>query len=281
MSINISISVPTGFALNESGAITSTGGGGVKINGAEQNVSPVDTSVIEKRLDTIEQSIENKMNETEKKYIDLITCYERLENSNIVFNTNLLNELYDTKSLNKQHVEQYATQYNELKEYTNNLENRLKLLEEYVKKIEQSLTKKVEEVVVEEVVDPETIDIVSESDDVPDNITDASTEIAEEEKEDVVEEIEHIDKEKTEEEEVVEEAEAEAEAEAEEEAEAEAEEEEEEEEGMAVEEFEYKGKPYYRDDDNFVYEMSEEGELSDALGVWNTATEKIRFYAKK
>jgi hypothetical protein len=37
----------------------------------------------------------------------------------------------------------------------------------------------------------------------------------------------------------------------------------------------------YKDDDNFVYEMSEEGELSDALGVWNTATEKIRFYAKK
>ena len=275
MSINISISVPTGFALNESGAITSTGGG-VKINGTEQNVSPFDTSVIEKRLENIEQSINNnstisiedKMNETEKKYIYLTTCYERLENSNIVFNSKLLNEMYETKSLNEKHAEQY----NELKEYTNNLENRLKLLEEYVKKIEQGLNQKVEAVVdPEDVIDPETVDIVSESDDVPDNITDASTEIAEEEKEDVVEEIEHIDEGEEDVSEVVEEAEEEGEEE----------EGEEEEEGMAVEEFEYKGKSYYRDDDNFVYEMSEEGELSDALGVWNTATEKIRFYAKK
>jgi hypothetical protein len=59
---------------------------------------------------------------------------------------------------------------------------------------------------------------------------------------------------------------AEEEEEAEEEA---AEEEEEEEEGLAVEEFTYKGKTYYKDEENQVYEMDEEGGLSDPIGSWN------------
>jgi hypothetical protein len=280
MSINISISVPTGFALNESGAITSTGG--VKINGSEQNVSPFDTSIIEKRLGNIEQSIEDKMNGTETKYINLMNCYERLENSNIIFNSKLLNEMYESKTLHKQHTEQYKIQYNELKEYTNNLENRLKLLEEYIQKIEQHPNQEVKKVEVtvdpEITVDPETVDIVSESDDVPDNITDTPTEIAEEEKEDVVEEIEHIDEEETEEK-AEEEEEVEVVEEAEEE-EGEEEEEEEEEEGMAVEEFEYKGKPYYRDDDNFVYEMSEEGSFQMLLVYGIQLRRKFAFMLK-
>lgn len=47
------------------------------------------------------------------------------------------------------------------------------------------------------------------------------------------------------------------------------EEEEEAEEELALEEFEYKGKTYYKDEDNQVYEMDEEGDISEPIGVWN------------
>lgn len=54
-----------------------------------------------------------------------------------------------------------------------------------------------------------------------------------------------------------------------EEEEEEAEEEEEEGEELALEEFTYKGKTYYKDDENQVYEMDEEGGVSDPIGSWN------------
>lgn len=46
-------------------------------------------------------------------------------------------------------------------------------------------------------------------------------------------------------------------------------EEEEEEAELALEEFEYKGKTYYKDEENQVYEMDEEGDISEPIGVWN------------
>ena len=47
------------------------------------------------------------------------------------------------------------------------------------------------------------------------------------------------------------------------------EEEEEEEQELALEEFEYKGKTYYKDEDNQVYEMDDEGDISEPIGSWN------------
>lgn len=47
------------------------------------------------------------------------------------------------------------------------------------------------------------------------------------------------------------------------------EEEEEEEKELALEEFEYKGKTYYKDEENQVYEMDEEGDISEPIGSWN------------
>lgn len=55
----------------------------------------------------------------------------------------------------------------------------------------------------------------------------------------------------------------------EEEEEEEQEEEEAEEEELALEEFEYKGTTYYKDEDNQVYQMDEEGDISEPIGVWN------------
>jgi hypothetical protein len=70
----------------------------------------------------------------------------------------------------------------------------------------------------------------------------------------------------------------EEEAEVEEE-EAEVEEEEaevEEEEALAVEEFTYRKRTYYRDADNNVYGVDEEGDIvSDPIGKWNPDTQKI------
>jgi hypothetical protein len=43
----------------------------------------------------------------------------------------------------------------------------------------------------------------------------------------------------------------------------------EEEEELSLEEFEYKGKTYYKDEDNQVYEMDEEGDISEPIGSWN------------
>ena len=55
-------------------------------------------------------------------------------------------------------------------------------------------------------------------------------------------------------------------------------EEDEEEEGL--EEFEYKGKTYYRDAEGNVYSLYEDGELNDTpVGRWNSAKGTIRFVA--
>jgi hypothetical protein len=49
-----------------------------------------------------------------------------------------------------------------------------------------------------------------------------------------------------------------------------------EEEGIELEEFEYKGMTLYRDTENKVYRMDEEGALSDALGVWDETKQRIK-----
>ena len=296
MSINISISVPTGFASNESGA-PKVSTSALTINGNELiqqsavTASLTDNTALVKRIDDLEAIIKN-INTTPVSTKD-DSNIKQINDHNLTFEKRLndidtMIKTINSKKDNASYIEDkfhetdkyvvdlkkccvnLSNDYTKLHEYTNNLENKLKSLEEYTQKLEQRLNqevKKVEAIVVHAVLDSETIDIesvvsvvsvVSES-----NVTDTSTaisDVAEEDKVSVVEEIDNIDSEEGEE--VVEETE-------------------EEEEGMAVEEFEYKGKTYYRDEDNFVYEMSEEGELSEALGVWNTATEKIRFYAKK
>jgi len=88
-----------------------------------------------------------------------------------------------------------------------------------------------------------------------------------EEKEDDVKEILKEEVVEEEEEEVVEEEEEEV---------VEEEEEEEVVEEQELTEFEYKGMVLYRDGDNKVYQMDEEGELVDTpIGVWNEAKQKV------
>ena len=88
--------------------------------------------------------------------------------------------------------------------------------------------------------------------------------------EDVVEEEAEVEAEEVEEEGEAEEIEEEGEAEEEEEAE-----------GVAMEEFEYKGVTYYRDAENQVYQLDEDGDLDDTpIGVWNEAKQKVIKYAK-
>jgi hypothetical protein len=57
---------------------------------------------------------------------------------------------------------------------------------------------------------------------------------------------------------------------------------EEEEEESDLVEFEYKGVTYYRDSENQVYELNEEGELNeDPVGVWNEQKQKVQKYPKQ
>lgn len=73
--------------------------------------------------------------------------------------------------------------------------------------------------------------------------------------------------------------EAEEEAEAEVEEEAEAEEEEQEQEAEELCEFEYKGVTYYRDSENLVYKLDDDGDLDDTpIGIWNEEKQKILKY---
>jgi hypothetical protein len=60
-------------------------------------------------------------------------------------------------------------------------------------------------------------------------------------------------------------------------AEAEVEEEEEEEEGIELEEFTYKNKIYYRDGENQVYQVDENGDvdIESPIGTWNDKTKRI------
>jgi hypothetical protein len=47
-------------------------------------------------------------------------------------------------------------------------------------------------------------------------------------------------------------------------------------------EFEYKGVTYYRDSENQVYELNNEGELNeDPIGVWNEQKQKVQKYPKQ
>jgi len=73
-----------------------------------------------------------------------------------------------------------------------------------------------------------------------------------EEKEDVEEEMEEVEEEMEEVEEEVEES------------------------SLELEEFEYKGMTLYRDPENKVYRMDEEGALSEPLGIWDDAKQKIK-----
>jgi predicted nucleotide-binding protein (sugar kinase/HSP70/actin superfamily) len=93
--------------------------------------------------------------------------------------------------------------------------------------------------------------------------------------EEVVEEVEEEDEEEVEEE--VEEAEEEVEEEeVEEEAEEVEEEAEEEAEEEGVEEIIYKGKTYYKDSDNNIYNATGD-ELGDPIGVWDVSRERVLF----
>jgi len=59
------------------------------------------------------------------------------------------------------------------------------------------------------------------------------------------------------------------------------EDEDEDEEALELEEFEYKGVTYYKDTDNQVYQVGEDGDLDDtAIGVWNEEKQKVLKYAK-
>jgi hypothetical protein len=49
-----------------------------------------------------------------------------------------------------------------------------------------------------------------------------------------------------------------------------------EESSLELEEFEYKGMTLYRDPENKVYRMDEEGALSEPLGIWDDAKQKIK-----
>jgi hypothetical protein len=90
-------------------------------------------------------------------------------------------------------------------------------------------------------------------------------------------ELEETEKECEEEAEEAEEAEEEAE-EAEEDAEGE---EEGEEAAMELKEFTYKNVTYYRDDENQVYKLDDDGDLDETpVGVWNEEKSKILWYPK-
>jgi hypothetical protein len=74
-------------------------------------------------------------------------------------------------------------------------------------------------------------------------------------------------------------AEVEDEAEAEVEDEAEAEAEEVEEEAVSLEEFTYKGETYYKDSENSVYQVDQDGDVDDTpIGMWNEQKQKIIKY---
>jgi len=112
------------------------------------------------------------------------------------------------------------------------------------KEEEEEVVEKEEEVVEEEeevVEEKEEEEVVEEKEE---------EEVVEEEEEEVVEEEEEVVQEEEEKEEVVEEQE--------------------------LTEFEYKGMILYRDGENKVYQMDEDGELVDTpIGVWNETKQKV------
>ena len=57
-------------------------------------------------------------------------------------------------------------------------------------------------------------------------------------------------------------------------------EQEEQEEDDGLEEMEWNGNTYYRDDNLIIYQLNEEGELTDPVGVWKEKSQTIKFYKK-
>ena len=75
--------------------------------------------------------------------------------------------------------------------------------------------------------------------------------------------------------EVLEETEEEQQEQQEEQEEEQQEEQEEEQQELELEEFEYKNMTLYRDNENKVYQMDEDGALSDPIGKWDTQKNRI------
>ena len=152
---------------------------------------------------------------------------------------------------------------NSINEVNLNKSNSVKKQED-TQREEEEIEVEEEEVVVEEQEEQEEEEVVVEEEE-------------EQGEEEVVVEEQEVKEKQQKKEEAVEEVEEEAE-DTEEEAE---EEEEEEEEGEAkeLEEFEYKGVTYYKDSENQVYKMDEDGDLDDTpIGVWNEEKQKLLKY---
>jgi hypothetical protein len=140
-----------------------------------------------------------------------------------------------------------------------------KIVEEPVAEEEEEAVEEevVEEIVEEEVVEEEVVEEEVVEEEVVEEV------VEEEVVEEVVEEevVEEVVEEEVVEEEVTEEV-------------VEDDDEEAEEEGVAVEQFEYKGKTYFRDSDNQVYAASKEDPDQpdeNPIGTWDTARERILF----
>ena len=141
--------------------------------------------------------------------------------------------------------------------------------EEVQEKVQENVQEKVHEEVQENV-----------HEEVQENVHE---EVHEEVQENVHEEVheEEVHEEEVQEEEVQEEEVQEEEEVHEEEVQEEEEEVQEEEDGMEYEEVEFKGETFYRDTDQFIYRMNEEGQLSeDPIGYWKVKSQTIAFYQK-
>ena len=105
------------------------------------------------------------------------------------------------------------------------------------------------------------------------------SEVHSKEEENTKEDVDKQEQEEQQEEEVEEEQEEEQEEEEKGEKEEEEQEEEEVEEAQELVEFEYKGVKYYRDNENQVYQLDDDGDLDDTpIGVWNEDKQKVLKY---
>ncbi len=142
--------------------------------------------------------------------------------------------------------------------------------------VEETVDEEVEETVdeeVEETVDEEVEETVEEE--VEEEVEETVEEVVEEEVEETVEEVVEEEVEETVEEVVEEEVEETVEEVVEEEVvEEEAEEEEEE---LELEDFEWRGGIYYKDQYNNIYTQDMDGEITDAIGTYDPKADKITF----
>jgi flagellar biosynthesis GTPase FlhF len=122
--------------------------------------------------------------------------------------------------------------------------------------------------------DEETVDLLNKNIEVEEEEEEEKVEEQVEEQEE--EQEEQVEEQEEQVEEQEEEEQEEEEQEEEEKEEEEKEEEEQEEEEEALIEFEYKGMVLYRDGENKVYQIDDEGELVDTpIGVWNDVKQKV------